>query len=217
MRAVVTCQPAQPVCTASAHLHTHRIINQPPTTVLNPDLGGVNLSSSGCGCVAVVSFLLLQLVGQLDDVEEEQDEEEEEEEAAAAAAAATKQQQQHISAQQGAPAATAVTAAAVAAAAVTGCDSDGGSSSRSDGSAVPLRSLPVPVQQRRVDDEEVAAVAKAQRDLLADAPNLQSAAVTDQTQPKLGPHDFDILRVVGQGAFGKVSVEGSCFVWGGRG
>lgn len=47
-------------------------------------------------------------------------------------------------------------------------------------------------------------MAKAQRDLLADAPNLESAAVTDKTQPKLGPHDFEILRVVGQGAFGKV-------------
>jgi hypothetical protein len=56
----------------------------------------------------------------------------------------------------------------------------------------------------KVDDAEVAAVAKAQRDLLADAPNLESAAVTDKTQPKLGPHDFEILRVVGQGAFGKV-------------
>lgn len=60
----------------------------------------------------------------------------------------------------------------------------------------------------QVDDDEVAAVAKAQRDLLADAPNLESAAVTDKTQPKLGPHDFEILRVVGQGAFGKVGTGG---------
>jgi hypothetical protein len=60
----------------------------------------------------------------------------------------------------------------------------------------------------QVDEDEVAAVAKAQRDLLADAPNLESAAVTDKTQPKLGPHDFEILRVVGQGAFGKVGTGG---------
>jgi hypothetical protein len=59
----------------------------------------------------------------------------------------------------------------------------------------------------QVDDAEVAAVAKAQRDLLADAPNLESLAVTDTSQPKLGPHDFDILRVVGQGAFGKIGLE----------
>jgi hypothetical protein len=31
--------------------------------------------------------------------------------------------------------------------------------------------------------------------------------VTDKTQPKLGPHDFEILRVVGQGAFGKVGLD----------
>lgn len=60
----------------------------------------------------------------------------------------------------------------------------------------------------QVDDAEVAAVAKAQRDLLADAPNLESAAATDASQPKLGPHDFEILRVVGQGAFGKVGKRG---------
>ncbi|WIA23180.1 hypothetical protein OEZ85_001507 [Tetradesmus obliquus] len=54
--------------------------------------------------------------------------------------------------------------------------------------------------------EDAAAVAKAQRDLLADAAyvQMQSAAVTDASQPKLGPQDFEILRVVGQGAFGKV-------------
>jgi hypothetical protein len=52
--------------------------------------------------------------------------------------------------------------------------------------------------------EAAAAVAKAQRDLLADAAYVQSAAVTDSSQPKLGPQDFEILRVVGQGAFGKV-------------
>eukprot|EP00879_Flechtneria_rotunda_P007007 GHRR01007356.1.p1 GENE.GHRR01007356.1~~GHRR01007356.1.p1 ORF type:complete len:309 (+),score=95.71 GHRR01007356.1:311-1237(+) len=52
--------------------------------------------------------------------------------------------------------------------------------------------------------QEAVVIAKAQRDLLADAACVQSAAVTDTTQPKLGPHDFEILRVVGQGAFGKV-------------
>lgn len=62
-------------------------------------------------------------------------------------------------------------------------------------------------------------MAKAQRDLLADAPNLESAAVTDSSQPKLGPHDFEILRVVGQGAFGKVGGWGGgggsycCWCW----
>jgi hypothetical protein len=52
--------------------------------------------------------------------------------------------------------------------------------------------------------QDAAAVAKAQQDLLADAAYVQSAAVTDKSQPKLGPQDFEILRVVGQGAFGKV-------------
>ncbi|KAF8056117.1 ATPK2 [Scenedesmus sp. PABB004] len=51
---------------------------------------------------------------------------------------------------------------------------------------------------------EAAAVAAAQRDLLADAACVSAAAVTDASQPKLGPQDFEILRVVGQGAFGKV-------------
>jgi hypothetical protein len=53
-------------------------------------------------------------------------------------------------------------------------------------------------------EQDAAAIAKAQRDLLADAAYVQSAAVTDKSQPKLGPQDFEILRVVGQGAFGKV-------------
>jgi len=57
-------------------------------------------------------------------------------------------------------------------------------------------------------------VAKAQRDLLADAPNLECAAVTDTSQPKLGPKDFEILRVVGQGAFGKVGGWGGGAVTG---
>jgi hypothetical protein len=54
------------------------------------------------------------------------------------------------------------------------------------------------------EQQDAAAIAKAQRDLLADAAYVQSAAVTDKSQPKLGPQDFEILRVVGQGAFGKV-------------
>lgn len=85
---------------------------------------------------------LLQLVGQLENVEEEPSDAEEDTDDAAAAADA-------------APAATpaaaaAVSAAAIAAAAVAGCDSDSGGSSRSDGSAVPVRSMPVPITQRKV-------------------------------------------------------------------
>jgi hypothetical protein len=143
--------------------------------------------------------------------------------------------------------AAAVAAATAAIAAAAGADSDGdGSGSSSDGSAVavPVRSVPVPIaalarqqqqqqQQRRrgssggcaapVDAAEAAAVAKAQRDLLADAPHLTCAAATDRGTPKLGPQDFEILRVVGQGAFGKVCCTGGdvcvcvCVVvgWGG--
>jgi hypothetical protein len=31
--------------------------------------------------------------------------------------------------------------------------------------------------------------------------------LTDISQPKLGPQNFDILCVVGQGAFGKIGLE----------
>lgn len=55
------------------------------------------------------------------------------------------------------PCAADVSAAAIAAAAVAGsngcsggCDSDGGSSNRSDGSTVPVRSMPVPMPMRKV-------------------------------------------------------------------
>ena len=44
----------------------------------------------------------------------------------------------------------------------------------------------------------------AQCALLADGPVLSSSA-TDKSAAKLGPQDFEILKVVGQGAFGKVS------------
>jgi hypothetical protein len=46
-------------------------------------------------------------------------------------------------------------------------------------------------------------VAAAQVALLSDGPVL-SASATDASAPKLGPQDFEILKVVGQGAFGKV-------------
>jgi hypothetical protein len=46
-------------------------------------------------------------------------------------------------------------------------------------------------------------VAAAQVALQSDGPVL-SASATDASAPKLGPQDFEILKVVGQGAFGKV-------------
>jgi hypothetical protein len=98
------------------------------------------------------SHCVLQLVGQLDDVTEEEPEDlapgpedhteddaaAQDDAAAVAAPAAT------------AAAAAAVSAAAIAAMAVAGCESDSGSSNKSDGSAVPVRSMPVPITQRKV-------------------------------------------------------------------
>jgi hypothetical protein len=46
-------------------------------------------------------------------------------------------------------------------------------------------------------------VQAAQCALQADGPVLSSSS-TDQSAAKLGPQDFEILKVVGQGAFGKV-------------
>jgi hypothetical protein len=90
--------------------------------------------------------LLLQLVGQLEEVEEEATETETEESMAAAPASG-----EPVAAPAAcAAAAAAVSAAALAAAAIAGCDSDSGSSNRSDGSAVPVRSMPVPITQRKV-------------------------------------------------------------------
>jgi starvation-inducible outer membrane lipoprotein len=85
--------------------------------------------------------LAAQLVGQLEDVAEEPSDAEADTDDAAAADASL----------AATPAGTAaVSAAVIAAAAVTGCDSDSGGSSRSDGSAVPVRSMPVPITQRKV-------------------------------------------------------------------
>lgn len=98
-------------------------------------------------------------------------------------------------------------------------DADGeesdSASTHSDASNNTTRSTPMAITAQRKgaaetaeavqqQHEEAAAVAKAQRDLLADAVCVQSVVATDKTQPKLGPQDFEILRVVGQGAFGKV-------------
>lgn len=90
-------------------------------------------------------------------------------------------------------------------------DSDS-ASTHSDGSNNPRSSPVAIVAQRKTaaeaageahqQQEEAAAVARAQREL--DAACVQAVAVTDKTQPKLGPQDFEILKVVGQGAFGKV-------------
>lgn len=46
-------------------------------------------------------------------------------------------------------------------------------------------------------------VEAAQTELDKDGP-VQSSCATDSSSTKVGPHDFEILRVVGQGAFGKV-------------
>jgi hypothetical protein len=56
-------------------------------------------------------------------------------------------------------------------------------------------------RDRDVDADDVE---QAQAELEGDGP-VQSATVTDTHQSKVGPCDFEILRVVGQGAFGKAS------------
>eukprot|EP00775_Hariotina_reticulata_P010697 gene10697-10854_t len=96
------------------------------------------------------------------------------------------------------------------------CSGDSDSGSAHSETCSNLRSCPMPISALRkageaaaaeadaTQQQEAAAVAKAQRELTADAALVQSSAVTDTSQPKLGPQDFEILRVVGQGAFGKV-------------
>lgn len=64
----------------------------------------------------------------------------------------------------------------------------------------PRAFLEVPSQEEWQAAREVQV---AQCALLADGPVLSSSA-TDKSAAKLGPQDFEILKVVGQGAFGKV-------------
>jgi hypothetical protein len=107
------------------------------------------VTAAHVAAAAAAAVYVLQLVGQLDDVTEEEPEDlapgpdSDTEDAAA---------QDDAAAAAAAPAATAaaVSAAAIAAAAVAGCESDSGSSNKSDGSAVPVRSMPVHITQRKV-------------------------------------------------------------------
>eukprot|EP00878_Enallax_costatus_P016535 GHUV01017348.1.p1 GENE.GHUV01017348.1~~GHUV01017348.1.p1 ORF type:complete len:478 (+),score=209.34 GHUV01017348.1:238-1671(+) len=82
--------------------------------------------------------------------------------------------------------------------------SDGSNNTRSSPMAITAqrKTAADAAAEAQQQQEEAAAIAKAQRDL--DAARVEVVAVTDKTQPKLGPQDFEILKVVGQGAFGKV-------------